>query len=110
VIVHLSNGFDNSLFQWFFDGIKNAGAKWDIIGMSHYPALDADASQWQTKNGQIGTTMANMVKRYAKPVAVVEVGMAWDQASTPQAMIADLVKRVKALGNNGIGNRVFIGE
>jgi arabinogalactan endo-1,4-beta-galactosidase len=37
VIVHLANGYDNAVFRWFFDGVKAAGAKWDVIGMSHYP-------------------------------------------------------------------------
>jgi arabinogalactan endo-1,4-beta-galactosidase len=47
----LAKGFDNNLFQWFFDGIKNnGGGKYDIIGMSHYPTLDgANANDWQTK-------------------------------------------------------------
>ncbi len=34
VIVHISNGYDNSLFRWMFDGLKANGANWDIIGMS----------------------------------------------------------------------------
>src|ERR1019366_2600581 len=34
VIVHISNGFDNTLFRWVFDGLKTNGAQWDIIGMS----------------------------------------------------------------------------
>jgi arabinogalactan endo-1,4-beta-galactosidase len=38
VIVHISNGFDNSLFRWIFDGLKTNGAQWDIIGMSLYPS------------------------------------------------------------------------
>jgi arabinogalactan endo-1,4-beta-galactosidase len=37
VIVHLANGYDNSLFRWMFDGLKSNGAKYDVIGMSLYP-------------------------------------------------------------------------
>ena len=34
VVVHISNGFDNNLFRYVFDGLKNNSAKWDVIGMS----------------------------------------------------------------------------
>jgi arabinogalactan endo-1,4-beta-galactosidase len=37
VIVHLSNGHNNSMYRWMFDGLKDNGAKWDIIGLSVYP-------------------------------------------------------------------------
>src|SRR3569623_387276 len=38
VFVHASNGYDNTHFEWLFDGLKNNGAHWDIIGMSLYPS------------------------------------------------------------------------
>src|SRR6476660_6988363 len=47
VIVHVSNGWDNALFRWNFDGLKNNGAKWDVIGISTYPGTD-----WANKNTQ----------------------------------------------------------
>lgn len=37
VIVHLDNGFDNNLYNYIFDGLKQYGGKWDMIGMSLYP-------------------------------------------------------------------------
>ncbi|MGL4993298.1 MAG: glycoside hydrolase family 53 protein [Bacteroidales bacterium] len=37
VIVHLDNGWDKELFNWFFDELKSNGGKWDMIGMSIYP-------------------------------------------------------------------------
>ena len=46
VIVHLQNGQTNSLFRWLFDGLKNNGGKWDVIGMSLYPETDS----WQNYN------------------------------------------------------------
>jgi hypothetical protein len=48
VILHLANGYDNAVFRWFFDGVKAAGAKWDVIGMSHYPP----ASDWANYNAR----------------------------------------------------------
>src|ERR1700733_5711902 len=46
VIVHLSDGYDNTHFRWLFDGLTTFSAKWDIIGMSLYPS----ASDWAAYN------------------------------------------------------------
>ncbi|SEL35718.1 arabinogalactan endo-1,4-beta-galactosidase [Roseateles sp. YR242] len=99
VVLHLSNGYDNALFRWFFDGMKANSAKYDVIGMSHYPT----SSNWSTLNAQLSTNMADMVKRYAKPVIVAETGMDWQQATAAKAMLADVITRVSALGTNGLG-------
>ncbi len=105
VIVHISNGYDNSLFRWMFDGLKNNGAQWDIIGMSLYPT----ASNWSTLNSQCLTNMNDMVSRYNKDVMVVEVGMSWDQASACNSFITDLISKVK-LVSSGRGLGVFYWE
>ncbi|MEK7226277.1 MAG: glycosyl hydrolase 53 family protein [Bacteroidota bacterium] len=99
VIVQISNGFDNSLFRWIFDGLKNNGAKWDIIGMSLYP----DPANWSTLNTQCLANMNDMVSRYGKPVMICEVGMSWDQAAACNSFLTDLITKVKSLGNNGLG-------
>ncbi|MBL7740870.1 MAG: glycosyl hydrolase 53 family protein [Chitinophagaceae bacterium] len=100
VIVHVSNGFDNSLFRWLFDGLKNNGGKWDVTGMSLYPSPSA----WQTFNNQCYTNMTDMVARYDKEVMIVEVGMSWDQPAACKSFIADLIVKTKALaGNKGLG-------
>jgi arabinogalactan endo-1,4-beta-galactosidase len=100
VIVHLSNGFDNTLFRWFFDGFKNNGGKWDVIGMSLYPGL----GDWAAMNLQCLANMNDMVARYGKEVMIVEIGMSWDQAATCYAFIADLITKTKSVtGNKGLG-------
>ncbi|WP_341676801.1 glycosyl hydrolase 53 family protein [Niveibacterium sp. SC-1] len=99
VVVHLSSGSDNAMYRWFFDAVKAAGAQWDIIGLSHYPS----ASGWASANAKIGSNMADMVARYAKPVMVTEVGMDWQQAATTKAMLSDLITRVAAQGEQGLG-------
>lgn len=105
VIVHLANGYDDATFRWFFDGLRGAGGKWDITGMSHYPT----AANWATRNAQIGTTMNDVASRYGKPVMVVETGMPWDGATTAQSMVRDLIARNKAVPN-GRGAGVFYWE
>jgi len=99
VVLHLANGYDNAVFRWFFDGVKNGGAKWDVIGMSHYPT----ASNWANRNISIANNMKDMVARYAKPVVVAEVGMDWQQAAATKSMLGDLLTRTKALGSKGLG-------
>jgi arabinogalactan endo-1,4-beta-galactosidase len=99
VLVQISNGFDNSLFRWIFDGLKNNGGKWDVIGMSLYP----DPANWATLNSQCLSNMNDMVSRYGKPVMLCEVGMSWDQAAACNSFLSDLITKVKSLGNNGLG-------
>lgn len=100
VIVHLSNGFDNSLFTWMFDGLAANGAHWDVIGMSLYPTV----SNWQQLNQQCLTNMINLVQHYGKPVMVTEVGMPWDQPDICNQFLADLIQKVKSIPvNKGLG-------
>jgi arabinogalactan endo-1,4-beta-galactosidase len=100
VIVQISNGYDNSLFRWIFDGIKNNGGKWDIIGMSLYPST----SNWATLNSQCLTNMNDMVSRYSTPVMICEVGMSWDQPVACNSFLTDLISKVKSVsGSNGLG-------
>jgi arabinogalactan endo-1,4-beta-galactosidase len=100
VIVHISNGYDNSLFRWLFDGLKNNGVNWDIIGMSLYPT----AANWQTYNANCLANMNDMISRYNKQVMICEVGMPYTDASACQSFIADLISKTRSIpNNNGLG-------
>lgn len=100
VVLHLSNGHDNALFRWFFDGMKAGGARYDVIGMSHYTT----STNWVNRNRSLSTNMADMVVRYGKPILVAEVGMDWQQAASSKASLADVMTRLSALSDNkGIG-------
>lgn len=100
VIVHVSNGFDNSLFRWLFDGLRNNGGKWDVVGMSLYP----EPSNWSQMNVQCYTNMVDMVTRYGKEVMIVEVGMSWDSAAECKAFLEDIIIKTEALqGGRGLG-------
>ena len=100
VIVHISNGYDNNLFRWIFDGLKNNGGKWDVIGMSLYPS----STNWATLNSQCLINMNDMVARYDKEVMVVEVGMSWDNPTVANAFLADLITKTSLVtGHKGLG-------
>lgn len=100
VIIHISNGYDNSLFRWIFDGLTANGAKWDITGMSLYPTV----ANWSTLNTQCLSNMNDMVARYNKDVMICEVGMSWDQPTACQSFLADLIAKTKSVtGGRGLG-------
>lgn len=100
VIVHISNGQDNSLFRWILGGLQTNNAQYDIIGMSLYP----EAYNWSTLNEQCFNNMNDVVARYNKEVMIVEVGMSWDSPTTCKAFLTDIIAKTKQVSNNkGIG-------
>lgn len=100
VMVHVSNGWDNALFRWMFDGLQANSAKYDVIGMSLYPS----PSNWTTLNNQCLINMNDMVARYNKEVMVVEVGMSWDSPNECKAFLSDLIAKTKSVsGSKGLG-------
>jgi len=100
VIVHLQNGQDNSLFRWLFDGLKDNGGKWDVIGMSLYPSTD----NWQTYVSDCNSNMTDMVARYGTEVMICEVGMSWDEADTAKQFLSEIIAKTKAIPNEkGLG-------
>ena len=105
VIVHLSNGYDNDLFRWLFDGLKSNGGKWDVIGMSLYPT----AENWPTLNNQCLVNMNDMVARYDKEIMLCEVGMSWDNATACEAFLKDIIAKTASV-NNGKGIGVMYWE
>jgi arabinogalactan endo-1,4-beta-galactosidase len=100
VIIHLSNGYDNSMYRWMFDGLQANGVKWDIIGMSLYPPYN----DWKTKNEQCLVNMNDMLVRYGRPIMVCEVGMNWDQPDSSYVFLKDIIAKTKSLGaTKGLG-------
>jgi arabinogalactan endo-1,4-beta-galactosidase len=100
VIVHISNGFNNSLFRYIFDGLKANNAQWDIIGMSLYPT----AANYTTLDAQCLTNMNDMVTRYGTPVMIVEAGMQASDPTNSRAFLTDIITKVNAVPNHfGLG-------
>ncbi|OIR08396.1 arabinogalactan endo-1,4-beta-galactosidase precursor [mine drainage metagenome] len=100
VIVHISNGYDNNLFRWVFDGLKNNNANWDIIGMSLYPST----GNWATYNAQCLANANDMISRYGKQVMICEVGMDVNSPTVCQSFLNDLITKIKSVSNNnGLG-------
>jgi arabinogalactan endo-1,4-beta-galactosidase len=100
-ILHIANGFNSTLFRNVFDQLAVNSARYDVIGLSHYPT---DAN-WPTLNAQLQATMNDMVARYpGKEVMVVETGMPATAVIPTQRMLLDLLARTRAVpGNKGLG-------
>jgi len=104
-IVHLSNGYDNSLFTWNIGGLISNGANFDIIGMSLYPT----SSNWSTLVNQTISNANSMISAYGKPVIITEIGMDYNQASAAKSFIADIKTKVRNI-SGGKGQGVFYWE
>lgn len=98
VIVHLSNGYDNNLYRWIFDGLIANGANWDVIGMSLYP----EPIDWATRNSQCIANINDMISRYGREIMITEVGMSWDQPDACRSFLSDLITKCKAVSGNKV--------
>lgn len=102
VVVHLSNGFDTSLYRWMFNGLTANKASFDVIGMSLYPMLNFNS--WQEANALCDINMRDMISRYNKEIMICEVGMAATSPVATNYFITDLYTKLHQLpGNKGLG-------
>lgn len=103
VIVHVSNCFDNALFQWNIGGVKSNGGKFDVIGVSAYPFYDKKNATWQASNDKCLANLNDMVTRFNVPVMIVETGSAWNGADA-KAILSDLISKVRSVKDKkGVG-------
>lgn len=105
IIVHISNGYDNAMFRWMFDGLTTNKVDFDVIAMSLYP----DANNWQTTTEQCYANMLDMIARYGKQIMISEVGMDVSRALDGKNFLTDIIKKNKSLSNH-MGLGVFYWE
>lgn len=77
-MVHLDNGFDEELYRWNLDILKNNGATWDMVGMSLYPYWAKESGKETSADKVISNCIANIKKvseRYDCDVMLAETGM-----------------------------------
>ncbi len=82
IILHVSNGHDSALFDWFFNLMKSGGAKYDMIGMSLYPSWWENGgftTGWKSRVDDCLANMKSMASKYGKPVMLCEIGMPCSQ-------------------------------
>jgi arabinogalactan endo-1,4-beta-galactosidase len=96
VMVHLSNGYDRALYEWNLNGLKQAGANWDAVGMSLYPTT----ADWQTVSDQCLSNMQWIINQYRTPVMIAEVGMPADQPQVCYSFLSYLKNRIDSIPNS----------
>lgn len=77
VIVHLDNGNNLSQYTWMFDGLKQKGAKWDVIGMSLYPDWITNQT-WEQVSDACLNNIKTLSGKYNCDVIISEIGMVWN--------------------------------
>lgn len=105
-VVHISNGFDESLFNWNIGGLTNNNAQFDVIGMSSYPeyASNTTVNDWADFNKRVLANINKLVSAFNKPVIIAETGMHYTAENQCREMIADLLVKLRSVKNNmGLG-------
>ena len=77
VIVHLDKGNNLGQYTWMFDGLKQNGAKWDVIGMSLYPDWITDQT-WEQVSDACLSNIKTLSGKYNCKVIISEIGMVWN--------------------------------
>ena len=100
VIVHIANAYNAADYDgWFYKEFKEAGGKFDMIGLSHYP----DWTDWNSTQSGVASNAnaANSVKKlgdlFKVPVIIVETGFSNQDASKASEVMTDLFNKTKDL-------------
>lgn len=72
VVLHLANGAKLSSYTWALGIYENAGAKYDVLGASYYPA-------WSDNTVEGCVEFCNEVYgKYGKKILIMETGFNWN--------------------------------
>jgi len=100
VIIHIANAYNAADYDgWFYKEFKEAGGKFDMIGLSHYP----DWTDWNSTQSGVASNAnaANSVKKlgdlFKVPVMIVETGFSNQDASKASEVMTDLFNKTKDL-------------
>ena len=99
VIIHIDEGNNPNRYNWIFDGLKENGAKWDIIGMSLYPEPDGDneaKKDWKKMNDDCIANMQALISKYNTKVMMCEIGIPWNYEEA-EAFYTDFITKAKAV-------------
>lgn len=94
VILHCNNAFENK--NWWYRRMKAAGAKFDVIGLSHYP-MDNSSKTYSDMNKDAVSNLKLLVGEFGVPVMFVEFGTKSNNQSGALACVEDFLARVKDL-------------
>ncbi len=97
VIVHIANAFSAGDYDgWFFREFKEAGGKFDIIGLSHYPMSETGRT-WSDVNAAAVSSIKTLAAKQGCKVMVCEIGVK-PSSSEAADCLKSFVGSVKDLG------------
>lgn len=98
VIVHLDAACDPARYDFIFDGLRDRGVKWDIIGVSVYPYWDHVAGLTETDDETIEKASANIIRmadKYGTDAMIVETGVLASQPNSQKKLLAKIIDAAK---------------
>ncbi len=96
VVVHIAGISNLSDFEWFYDGLTAASAKFDVIGASYYDG--------PTNIATVAANLNTLAARYNKPVLICEIGYLYSDPSTAYTDVQGAITAMNAVPNNmGLG-------
>ncbi len=98
VIVHSSNGYNWGACRWMLDGLRSAGGRWDIVGLSVYPKWAN--KPWEDCVSETYTNTKNIIARYATPVIYVECGYDSVEQFEAKAFLTALIAKARSTPND----------
>lgn len=98
VIVHLDSGDQLGLYTRVFDKLAAEGGKYDMIGMSLYPAVDT----WEKNVNDMLANVKTLQTKYGKPVMLCEIGLDYRESETADKMMRKIVSEGAAIDLKGV--------
>ena len=98
-VVHLDNGFDQSLYNWNLGILKTNNVDYDLVGMSLYPMAAVEWGKTSTAEEAITKCMANIdyVKaNFGRQTIITETGVKVGQVETGKSLMSSLLTQAKA--------------
>lgn len=99
IILHVSNGHDAGLFDWFFNLMTANKAAYDIIGMSLYPSWweNGSLNDWKPVVDRCIANMKSLTARFGKPVIICETGMPVNDPQRAKEAVQYILDKARGL-------------
>lgn len=92
VVLHVADLLTTTQMNTYFDALKKAGVKWDVIGLSAYPSMTTMTNTSFLK--RLMDNVKGLKERYGTPVMVVETGYYNDQPMEANAFLCNMMKQL----------------
>jgi len=100
VVIHLSGGEYGANFKAFFDALRGAGGRFDVIGMSAYPFWSG--LPWAADVAAVAATLSEVQGRYGVPAMICECGYAESDPAGCYSFLMALVAAARTAGALGV--------